>query len=78
MRLLTTHSVAHRFAVTTATVRYWAKTGKLLVLEVERGPGQIQRLFFEEDVLRFKQQREQARTAKIREKETSTAEGVLV
>jgi excisionase family DNA binding protein len=78
MAFLTTQTVAKLLGVTTDNVRYLERTGHLLAIRLERGTGQIQRLFLEEDVQRFQQQREartQARLAKQMRKQQEACPG---
>ena len=64
MELLTTSAAARLLNMTTDTVRYHEREGHLLALRVQRGFGEYMRLFIQEDVERFKQQREAEAQAK--------------
>jgi DNA-binding transcriptional MerR regulator len=65
MVLLTTLSVAKRLNVKTDAVRYLERTGHLVAIRVERGSGQMQRLFLEEDVLRYQARRDEQQRVKL-------------
>jgi hypothetical protein len=64
MVLLTTQSVAKRLNLTPDAVRHLERTGRLLAIKVERGSGQMQRLFLEADVVRCLARREAQQRAK--------------
>ena len=68
MAFLTTQTVAKLLGVTPDAVRYLERTGRLLAIKLERGTGQIQRLFLEEDVQRCAQQRAARKEAKLARK----------
>jgi DNA-binding transcriptional MerR regulator len=57
MQLLSTMGAATLLGMSPDNVRYHAKQGHLLAIRVERGPGECQRLFVQEDVERFRQAR---------------------
>ena len=67
MAFLTTQTVAKLLGVTPDAVRYLERTGRLLAIKLERGPGQIQRLFLEEDVQRCQQAAGGAASGQARE-----------
>ena len=54
---LTTHAVALRLGLTCDAVRWHERQGHLLSVKVERSPGSFQKVYMEEDVERFRQQR---------------------
>lgn len=54
---LTTHAVALRLGLTCDAVRWHERHGHLQSIKVERSPTSYQRLYFEEDVERFRQKR---------------------
>ena len=81
MAFLTTQTVAKLLGVTPDAVRYLKRTGRLLAIKLERGPGQIQRLFLEEDVQRCAQQRaarQQAKLAKTMLRQQAARSGTVL
>ena len=64
MHLLTTKKAAAMLGLTPDAVRYHERQGHILCIRVDRGQGEFQRLFVQEDIERFQRLREQARTAK--------------
>lgn len=62
--LLTTKMVAVKTGLSADTIRWHERQGHLLAIKIERSPGVFMRLFVQEDVERFVQQRALARLAK--------------
>ena len=70
MNLITTKKAAAMLGLTTDALRYHERLGHVRAFRIDRGQGQYQRLFIEEDIQRFQQQRELARVAKTSKGET--------
>jgi DNA-binding transcriptional MerR regulator len=62
MHLLTTKKAAALLGLTPDAVRWHERKGHLLAIKVDRGQGEFQRLFLQEDVERFQRQRELAKS----------------
>jgi DNA-binding transcriptional MerR regulator len=58
MTLLTTKKAAAILGLTPDAVRYHERQGHILAIKVDRGQGEFQRLFVQEDIERFQRQRE--------------------
>jgi DNA-binding transcriptional MerR regulator len=58
VKFLTTKTAAALLGLTADALRYHERLGHVLALKIERGQGQYQRLYVEEDILRFQRQRE--------------------
>jgi len=69
MELWTTRTTAKVLDMTETAVRYHERQGHIFAIKVERGNGEKQRLFFREDVERFKRQREERRQQRQQERE---------
>jgi DNA-binding transcriptional MerR regulator len=62
MNLLTTKKAAALLGLTPDAVRYHARQGHILCIRVERGEGEFQRLFVQDDIERFQRQRALAKS----------------
>jgi len=69
MELWTTRSVARFLDITETAVRYHERQGHIFAIKVERGGGEFQRLYFPQDIERFKRQREQQRSQRQQARE---------
>jgi DNA-binding transcriptional MerR regulator len=58
MNLLTTKKAAAILGLTPDAVRYHERQGHILAIKVDRGQGEFQRLFVQEEIERFQRQRE--------------------
>ena len=65
MNLLTTQGAAAILGLTPDAVRYHERQGHILAIKVERGQGEFQRLFVQEDIERFLRQREARELARM-------------
>ena len=61
---LTTHGAALRLGLTCEAVRWHERHGRLTTIKVERSPGSYQKIYVEESVERFRQQRAAAALAR--------------
>jgi hypothetical protein len=58
LKFLTTKYAAGLLGMTTDALRYHTRLGHVLALKLDRGQGQYQSIYLEEDILRFRRQRE--------------------
>jgi DNA-binding transcriptional MerR regulator len=65
MKLMSTAAVAQRLRLTPDCVRYHERQGHILAITVERGENSCMRLYVEQDIERFEQQREARKQDKI-------------
>jgi hypothetical protein len=70
---LTTHAAALRLGITCDAVRWHERQGNLESIKVERSPTSYQRLYFEENVERFRQKREAKALARQAQRAESEA-----
>jgi hypothetical protein len=73
---LTTNAVALRLGLTCDAVRWHERQGHLESIRVQRSPTSYQRLYFEENVERFRQKREAKALA--RQAQRAESEAVVV
>ena len=73
---LTTHAVALRLGLSCDAVRWHERQGHLESIKVERSPTSYQRLYFEENVERFRQKR--AAKTLARQAQGAESEAVVV
>ena len=73
---LTTHAVAQKLGLTCDAVRWHERQGHLQSIKVQRSPTSYQRLYFEENVEAFRQQR--AAKALARQPHDAALEAVVV
>jgi DNA-binding transcriptional MerR regulator len=75
MELWTTRSVAKFLDITETAVRYHERQGHIFAIKVERGGGEYQRLFFPQDIERFKLQRDEVRSRKRQQEQDAELVG---
>ena len=66
MNLLTTKKAAAILGLTPDAVRWHERQGHILAIKVDRGHGEFQRLFVQEDIERFQRLREAKKLEKSR------------